>query len=1557
MPRNPDAMTADSVFPGSAVSNQQNGSVLSDQVQPQDAFGSSPVQIDEPLESHGVSDQSIHSDEHLYSDDEDDDNTPNYKAPDGKAKRSARYEILSEWIRRHLVEIEQKAKTDSEKSPKEEILSIQQLLDNEKAGVVKDPREYQITLFEKAKKENCIAVLPTGSGKTLISVLLLRHTLDQEIQDRNDGKPGRFAFFLVNGTMLAFQQASVLSCNLDHKVLRVCGADGADNWSKKTWERHLKDTMVVVCTAAILVDCLGHGFLRLDQISILIFDEAHHAKANHPYAQLMREHYRKELDLSKRPQVFGMTASPVDAKVDLYRAALELEATLDARLITTPLSDQFQNKAEEKIVLYPQLQEPFETELYQQLKSKFSDLKALTSLFRTAKELTHSLGPWASDFFWSLALAEVQINKAKAKAEREYTDLSNALEKLNSNLALLQELSELISSFSFGSPTLGPQSNLSPKVTALHQVLEEHFDRPTSARCIVFIEQRWVARLLATIFKRKEFGGKELRVGLLIGAGTSNEGANASTYREQVLTLLSFHKGGLNCLFATSIAEEGIDIPDCNLVIRFDLYRTMIAYIQSKGRARHQNSKFMNMIEAGNLRHTETVRDARAQAIAMQNLCLNELRDRLLPSIDDDLDFENENLDVLVDKSSGAKVTFHSALAVINHFVAMLPEQGGVPNPQPQYIIIPRAGEFIGEVILPAHSPVDRCVGNPQRSKAGAKRAAAFELCRILHENQYLDTNFLPIYSRILPEMRNAQLALSSKKHNRYPMRLKPSLWTNINQDVLPTKLYLTTVDIKGQLDRPHQALGILSRPLLPEFPDFPLFMTKGEVPLVTTHTLADPLPVDEEFLDKLTHLFHVALLDIYNKEYEKNTAKMPYWIVPLLPPSEMSQDPFFRIDMETIGLVNSCDEFKWTPEMSNEFLSNKFIVDRFHGGLRYFSIAVDPDKKASDPVPEEAPPKKNAENILEYSISLFKQSALKVKGIWDLDQPVVEAMRMQFRRNLLARPKQSELKLDAKCWICPQPLSISTLPPRFVTMLLTFPAIIHRLEDYMIAQEACDVINLKVKPGLALEALTKDSDNSDEHKEDKINFRAGMGPNYERLEFLGDTFLKMATSISVYIINPNDDEFKSHVERMLMLCNANLLKRNRELKLYEYVRSEAFSRRTWYPPGITLLKGKGAGKVSDPPSHYLGDKSVADVCEALIGAAFDNYHNYNGTWRGVDWDAAVNTVTEVVSSANHQFRSWKAYADAYQLPEYQIARSTAVQLDLAKKVELEHSYHFNYPRLLASAFKHPSQPYSWDNLPSYQRLEFLGDSLFDVACVSWMYSKYTDKDPHWLTEHKTAMVSNRFLAALGVKLGFHKHMRSISSTLESQVREWVYEIERLEQESNGSPDYWTYSTHPPKCLGDIVESYIGAIFIDSNFNFAVVQDFFRQHVEHFFEDMSIYDRFAKDHPVTKMHETLSVNLSCQDYAIMSQKLPTGDPTLSKERYVAVIMIHDRVVAWKVGTGGRYAKLRVSKEVNSLLDGLSPMDYRAKFGCVCPLKDSESAEKEKLAVEEIGTNV
>lgn len=390
-------------------------------------------------------------------------------------------------------------------------------------------------------------------------------------------------------------------------------------------------------------------------------------------------------------------------------------------------------------------------------------------------------------------------------------------------------------------------------------------------------------------------------------------------------------------------------------------------------------------------------------------------------------------------------------------------------------------------------------------------------------------------------------------------------------------------------------------------------------------------------------------------------------------------------------------------------------------------------------------------------------------------------------------------------------------------------------------------------------------------------------------------------------------------------------------------------------------MHGKGHGKAStDKGGHSLGDKTIADVCEALIGAALLTHYKTG------NMDNAVRAVTEFVSSDDHRMTKFEDYQKAYKVPAYQMETITASQHDLVTKVLRSHPYEFKYPRLLRSAFTHPSYPFVYERVPSYQRLEFLGDSLLDMACINFLFHRYPDRNPQWLTEHKMAMVSNHFLGAVCVDLGFHKSLLSFSSIIRSQIAEYTTAIsEAREQaeddaEAAGRPrseyarDFWVHTKVPPKCLPDVVEAFIGAVFIDSDYNYGEVERFFDMHIKHYFEDMSIYDTFANKHPVTFLHR-LMLHFGCIQWKIHAGQLPDygdGQPRAS----LATVMIHEKVIAYKEGLSGRYAKVSVAQMALDMLTGLGLPEFRTAYHCDCEV--DENGEDAKLAEEmEHGTAV
>ena len=147
---------------------------------------------------------------------------------------------------------------------------------------------------------------------------------------------------------------------------------------------------------------------------------------------------------------------------------------------------------------------------------------------------------------------------------------------------------------------------------------------------------------------------------------------------------------------------------------------------------------------------------------------------------------------------------------------------------------------------------------------------------------------------------------------------------------------------------------------------------------------------------------------------------------------------------------------------------------------------------------------------------------------------------------------------------------------------------------------------------------------------------------------------------------------------------------------------------------------------------HPLGDKTIADVCEAIIGAALFSHKDID------DKDMAVRAVTAMVANDAHTALEWSDYYPLYQKPSYLLLPAFAREIELAKSIERTDRYHFKNPRLLFSAFLHPSFPSSWSQgVPCYERLEFLGDALLDMANINLLFYEYDGKDPQWLTEHK----------------------------------------------------------------------------------------------------------------------------------------------------------------------------------------------------------------------------
>lgn len=132
------------------------------------------------------------------------------------------------------------------------------------------------------------------------------------------------AWFFAPTVALCAQQKAVIQTYLPVSVGLVSGALEPDQWkSAELWERVLSTHRVIVSTPQVFLDALRHAYIDLGKdISLLVFDEAHHATGDHPYARIMVEFYHRIKDRPttdrifgisqvNRPYIMGLTASPI----------------------------------------------------------------------------------------------------------------------------------------------------------------------------------------------------------------------------------------------------------------------------------------------------------------------------------------------------------------------------------------------------------------------------------------------------------------------------------------------------------------------------------------------------------------------------------------------------------------------------------------------------------------------------------------------------------------------------------------------------------------------------------------------------------------------------------------------------------------------------------------------------------------------------------------------------------------------------------------------------------------------------------------------------------------------------------------------------------------------------------------------------------------------------------------------------------------------------------------------------------------------------------------------
>lgn len=520
--------------------------------------------------------------------------------------------------------------------------------------------------------------------------------------------------------------------------------------------------------------------------------------------------------------------------------------------------------------------------------------------------------------------------------------------------------------------------------------------------------------------------------------GGSNDSQKVS-FRDQILTILKFRRGELNCVFATSVAEEGLDIPDCNAIIRFDLYDTLIQYIQSRGRARQDGSEYLHMVERYNALHQHKVAVIKTHEEALRKFCEAMPEDRKLTGNDYNMEYflqKDKGQRQYTVPETGAKLNYRRSLVCLASFVSSLPHPPETAL-TPEYVVSPVDGGFHCEVILPSVSPIRNAVGRVHSSKAVAKCSAAFEMCLELVKAKYLDENLRPVFTKQLPLMGNARLAVSSHKSKEYDMRVKPEMWSILGE---PAELYAMALTLGNPmaLGRPSVPLLLLSRHPIPQIAPFPLFFGTDRSSQARCIPVPGTLKIDANRLQGLATFTLRIFDDIFSKEYDASAAELPYFLAPTSTDHAFSFSSANGVDdivaWKTIDHIQCNSSVTYEFNEPDEFFKGKFLSDPWDGSRKFYLLSRRHDLKPTDPVPEGVvAPKRRAwmktcepHDILNYSVSLWSKSRSRIT--FRDDQPVVEAELLPIRRNILDKNLADEDMNPKRCFLILEPMRISTV-------------------------------------------------------------------------------------------------------------------------------------------------------------------------------------------------------------------------------------------------------------------------------------------------------------------------------------------------------------------------------------------------------------------------------------------------------------------------------------------------------------------------------------------------
>ncbi|XP_060673707.1 endoribonuclease Dicer homolog 3a isoform X2 [Ziziphus jujuba] len=1319
-------------------------------------------------------------------------------------------------------------------------------------------RRYQSEVYEAARRRNTIAVLETGAGKTMIAIMLIKE-IGEAIKSTGSKS---IIIFLAPTVNLVNQQFEVIKIHTGFEVEEYYGAKGVDEWNKKRWEKEVNE-----------------------------HDEFYHKS-------------------SSKPKIFGMTASPilrkgVSSKTDCEDQISELESILDSQIYTIEDKTEMElyvPSAKVTCRFYDQLRCSF-LDLKEKMEASWSkfdasllNMQGLVNEYRDAddriKTLKKRLSSDHSKISYCLddlgligAYEAVKLcleNSTNTQEEREINSesyfqckcfLEELLHLVGESLPhgcddLLDFESDLLKAVDLG--------YITPKLRELVELFQS-FGEARQLLCLIFVDRIVSAKVIERIVKKITYLS-HFTVSYLTGSNS----VDALAPKMQKETLESFRFGKVNLLFSTDVVEEGIHVPNCSYVIRFDLPKTVRSYVQSRGRARQSNSQFVVMLERGNMKQRDQLFDVIRSECSMIDTTVN--RD---PDAHSLKTWTFGGTDGYLVHATGASVTADSSISLIQRYCEKLPTAKCFAS-KPTFQFSCLEGFYECKLTLPPNSAFQTLVGPVSRSSNLSKQLVCLEACKKLHQMGALDNNLLPLVeepSKNNPTVKSKEAtsgAGTTKRkelHGTTHIRALSGTWgekvdsatfhaykfdfsCSIISEVYSGFVLLIESNLDDDVGNIELELYLVSKSVKSSV------SSCGKVCL-DAEQMKKAKCFQEFFFNGLFgRLFHGSKSS-GNREFllQKETTTLwstlyMYLLLPLEGLNDSGHEPW-RIDWTGIAscisvvkllknnsllgsghcnynggdLLPSRTDLSETESKEANVICfanssvdisnlNNMVVLAIHTGKLYSIVEAVSNTSAESPFDgnTDAVPSEYT-TFNEYFHKKY-QIVLKYPN-----QPLLRLKQSHNPHNLLVNfsdegsdggktSKSRLVKPQMHVHMPPELLARIDVPRAVLKSCYLLPSLMHRLESLMLASQLRGSIGCHPSSFQISSSLILEA---------LTTLRCCENFSMERLELLGDSVLKYVMSCHLFLKYPKKHEGQLSDLRSLAVCNSNLHKLGTDRQLQGYIRDSAFDPRRWTAPGQRPLRPVPCKCGVDTSEVPLSSEFHSEDPKIVVGKCCDKGHRWMGSKTVADCvEALVGAyyVAGGLAAAIHMMK-WLGFDAELELSLVVEAINAASlwsyipKADDIASLESKIGYEFLTKGLLQEAITHPSVE-EQGVCYCYERLEFLGDSVLDLLITWYLYQSYIDIDPGELTDLRSASVNNENFAQVAVRRNLQLHLQHCSGLLLSQITAYVGSFSEPHN-TNGS----IQGTKGPKALGDMVESIAGAILIDTKLDLDKVWEIF----------------------------------------------------------------------------------------------------------------------------------